>query len=74
MRFKKEFSIRLIEFEAWWQAIGIQELRKTIDQHAIHFGYQKMHLVSHKAESIQRMGSGNNLTTDISERLHIGNV
>ena len=23
MRFKKEFSIRLIEFEAWWQVIGV---------------------------------------------------
>jgi hypothetical protein len=30
MRFKKEFPIRLIEFEDWWQAIGIPELRKTI--------------------------------------------
>ena len=31
MRFRKEFSIRLVEFEAWWQAIGVQELRKTIN-------------------------------------------
>jgi hypothetical protein len=31
MRFKKEFSIRLIEFEGWWQTIGIQELWKTIE-------------------------------------------
>jgi environmental stress-induced protein Ves len=38
MRFKKEFSIRMIEFEACWQAIGVQELRKTIKQHVIHFG------------------------------------
>jgi hypothetical protein len=74
MRFKKEFSIRLIEFEAWWQAIGVQELRKTIEQRVIHFGYPKMHLVSHISESIRRMGSGDNFTTDISERLHIGNV
>jgi len=33
-----------------------------------------MHLVSHKSESIRQMGSGDNFTTDISERLHIGNV
>ena len=33
-----------------------------------------MHLVSHVTESIQRMGSGENFTTDISERLHIANV
>jgi len=74
MRFTKEFSIRLVEFEAWWQAISIQELRKTIEQRVIHFGYPKMHLVSHISESIRRMGSGDNFTTDISERLHIGNV
>ena len=33
-----------------------------------------MHLVSHISESIRRMGSGDNFTTDISERLHISNV
>jgi len=33
-----------------------------------------MHLVSHISESIQRMGSGDNFTTDISERLHFSNV
>jgi hypothetical protein len=74
MQFKKEFSIRLVEFEAWWQAIGIQELQKTIEQCVIQFGYPKMHLVSHIAESIWRMGSGDNFTTDISEQRHIGIV
>jgi hypothetical protein len=72
--FTKEFSINLVEFEASWQTIGIQGLRKTIKQRVIHFGYSKMHLVSHTTESIWRMGSGDNFTTDISERLHIGNV
>jgi hypothetical protein len=38
MRFKKLFSIPLIDFEAWWQAIGVQELRKTIQPLVIHFG------------------------------------
>ena len=33
-----------------------------------------MHLVRHLSESIQHMGSGDNFTTNISERLHIGNV
>jgi hypothetical protein len=74
MRFKKEFSIRLIKFKASWQEIGVQKLRKTIEQHIIHFGYQKMDLVSHISEPIWRMGSGDNFTTDMSERLHIGNV
>ena len=74
MRFKKELSIRLIEFEAWWQAIGIQEHWKTIEQQIIHFGYPKIHRMSHISESIRRMGSGDFFTTNISERLYIGNV
>jgi len=74
MRFKMEFCIRLIAFEACWQAIGVQELRRTIKQHVIHVGYPTMHLVSHISESIQRMGSGDNFTTDIPERVHIANV
>jgi len=74
MRFTKQFSISLVEFEAWWQGIGVQELWKTIEQLVIHFGYPNMHLVSHISESIRRMGSGDNFTSDISEWIHIGNV
>ena len=74
MRFKKEFSLHLIDFEAWWEKIGIQALRKTIEQRVIHFGYSKMHCLSHISESIRRMGSGDNFTTDISKQLHIANV
>jgi len=73
-RFKKEFSIRLLEFEAWWETIGIQALRKSIEQWVIQFRYPKMDLVSHVSESIRRMGSGDYFTTDISERLHIAHV
>jgi hypothetical protein len=64
----------MIVFEAWWETIGIQVLRKTIEQYVIHFRYPKMHLVSHISESIRRIGSGDNFTTAISERLHIANV
>jgi len=74
MRFKKKLSICLIEFKAWWWAIGVQELWKPIKQHVIHFFYPKMHLMSHISESIWWMGSGDNFTTDISKQLHIGNV
>jgi len=74
MRFTMEFSIRLVEFEACWQAIGIRKLRKTIEQRVIHFGYPKMYLVSNIPEWILQMGSSDNFTTDISEWLHIGNV
>jgi len=38
-QFKMEFSIRLIEFDAWWETIGIQALRKTIEQCVIYFWY-----------------------------------
>jgi len=74
MRLTKEFSIRLVEFEASWQAISVQELWKPIEQGVIHFGYPKMHLVSNISESIRRMGSGDNFTTYSSEWLHISNV
>jgi len=74
IQLKKELSIRLIEFEVWWKATSIQEIRKTIKQHVILFGYPKMHLLSHISESIGRMGSGDNFTTNISKHLHIGNV
>jgi len=73
-RFKKEFSICLIKFEAWWETICIQALRKTIEHCVINFRYPKMHLVSHISEWIWRMGLSDNFTTDISERLHIVNV
>ena len=73
-RFMEEFSIRLIEFEAWWGTIGIQALRKTIEQLITDFGYPMMHVVSHISDSIHGMGSADNFTTDIPERLHIANV
>jgi hypothetical protein len=73
-RFKTEFSIGMIEFETWWETIGIQAHRKIIEQRVMHFGYPKMHLVSLISESICGMDSGENFTTDISERLHIANV
>src|SRR5882757_1982991 len=64
----------MIEFEAWWEAIGIQALWITITQCVIHPRYPLMHLVSHISESIWRMRSGDNFNTDISKWLHITNV
>jgi hypothetical protein len=34
---KKEFSICMIEFEAWWNPISILALQKNIEQGVIHF-------------------------------------
>jgi len=45
--FNKKSSICLIEFEAWWKAIGVQKLGKTIEQHVTSFGHLTMHVVSH---------------------------
>jgi len=73
-RFKTEISICLIEFEAWWETIRIQALRRTTEQHVIHFGYPKMHLGSHISDSIRQMHAGDNFTTDISKRLRIANM
>jgi hypothetical protein len=74
MQFKKEFSICVTRFDAWREIFGIQTLHKPIEQHVIHFGYPKMHLVSQIAESIRQMGSVDNFTPDIFEWLHIANV
>jgi len=74
IRCKKELSISLDEFVAWWKAIGVHELRQTIEQHVIHFGYLKMHLVSHILKTIWRMGFRDNFTTDISEAVRIGDM
>jgi len=74
MRFMKESSIRLVEFGAWWHAIGVQEPWQTIKQQWTYFAYPMMHLVSWRSESIRLMGSGDNLITDISDWLHTGNL
>ena len=47
---------------------------EIIEQRVLHFENPKMHLVSHIFESMRRMGSVNNFTTNISSWLHIGNV
>jgi len=45
-RFKNQFCIRLIEFEACWETISIEALRKSIEKRVIYFGYSKTHLES----------------------------
>lgn len=54
--FWKELSMHLIEFEAWWKAIDIQQLRKSIQQCMIHFRYAKRYLGSHIYEFIGQIG------------------
>ena len=72
--FNKELSICLIKFEAWWMALCVLEIQTTINQHVIHLGHSRVHLVTHTSQSILRMGSGDNFTTDIAEWLYLSNV
>jgi len=41
MRFTNEFCTHIVEFEAWWYAIVVRKLRKTIQQCEIHFGHPR---------------------------------
>jgi hypothetical protein len=43
MLFRKELFVRLIKFEAGWQAIATQDLRKTIQQRV---GFPTIHFMS----------------------------
>jgi hypothetical protein len=52
----------------------MQELQKTITQCIIYFGYSKVHLVCHMSDSIWWMDSGDTVTTDVSEWIHISKV
>jgi hypothetical protein len=74
MRFNKKLSVCLIDLECWLQVISILVVRKTIQKSEIDIADSKMLLVSHILQSSWQMGYGNNLPTDISELLHIGNV
>jgi hypothetical protein len=45
-RFRMEFSICMVQIDAWYKIIGIHRLMKTIDQWVIHFSYPKRNLWS----------------------------
>jgi len=70
----KKYSIRLIEYEAWWETIAIQALQKTIEKCVINFKYRKIHLLRHICEAINQIDTGDNCTTVICGRLHIANM
>jgi hypothetical protein len=71
---KKELVVRLIEFEAWGQAISIHMFLKSMAKDEIHFQFPKMIVLSHISESIWWMGFGDNVTTNLSEWLYVSNV
>jgi hypothetical protein len=48
--------------------------KSELELKVFHFAMPKMHLPSHLQDSIRRMGSPDNFTTDISELLHVKNV
>ena len=71
---KTHYATCSLEVTSGCDAMSMQKLQKTIEHHVIHFGYLKMDLMRHIAESFRQMGSGENYTTDISEQQHLANV
>jgi len=64
--FRTKFGNQLMQFKSDWQALNGQELQKTIKRILIHIWYYKIHLAGHLLESIQWLGSGDNVTNSHS--------
>jgi hypothetical protein len=73
-RFQQAMTVQRLKYDEEWEARKGPSLRKQLETEHFHFGLPKMHLLSHYREFIVQMGSPDNYTTDISERLHITNV
>jgi len=83
---QRRTKARIKNFETKWAAMegkgteegwsrGRRKAEKEKLQTAIyHFRLPKMHMLGHVSNSIRRMESPDNFTTDISELLHIENV
>jgi hypothetical protein len=57
--------------ELGWSESHIKAERVMLRKKIFHFQFPKMQLFSHIAESISYMGSPDNLSTDVSELLHM---
>jgi hypothetical protein len=76
-KFQKQWSKAQEEARSKGQRwTDAQKARKKeqLEREVFHFAFPKMHLPSHIEESIRRMGSPDNFTTDISELLHVENI
>jgi hypothetical protein len=54
-----------------WTQARIDREYEGLRTEVFHFQFPKMHLLSHISESIRRMGSPDNFSTDVSELLHV---
>ena len=57
--------------ERGWAQARIDREYERLRAEVYHFQFPKMHLLSHISESIRRMGSPDNFSTDVSELLHV---
>src|SRR5207237_6089404 len=60
--------------EEGWSMLRMKAEKEKLESAIYHFQFPKMHMLSHVSNSIRRMGSPDNFSTDISELLHIDNV
>jgi len=57
--------------ERGWAQARIDREYEKLRVEVYHFQFPKMHLLSHISDSIRRMGSPDNFSTDVSELLHV---
>jgi len=60
--------------EEGWSRAQMKVEKEKLETAIYHFQFPKMHMLGHVSNSIRRMASRDNLSTDISEFLHIENV
>ena len=60
--------------EEGWSGQRLKAEKKKLETAIYHFQFPKMYMLSHALNSIRRMGSPDNFSTDISELLHRANV
>lgn len=60
--------------EEGWSRRRMEAEKEKLETAIYHFQFPKMHMLSHVSNSIRRMGSPDNFSTDVSELLHRENV
>jgi hypothetical protein len=60
--------------EERWSRARMKAKKEKLETGIHHFQFPKMHMLSHASNSIRRMKSPDNFSTDISELLYIENV
>ena len=71
---KKWAEIEAKGSEEGWSRRRVEAEKKKLETVIHHFLFPKLHMLSHVSNSICRMGSPDNFSTDVSELLHRQNV